>query len=208
MECPMCPKSINNQQLILEAAEAEFLEKGYEKARTTEIAKRAGVNHAMLHYYFQSKEKLFHRIFEDKAKMMHQLLLFNLHEDLPFLEKIQKHIEQHFDFMAENNKIPGFIILETLRNPSLRDIVTHSIQDKIKDVLVKLKKDMDKEVKKGTIRCVDPHDLIFSIVSLNSFCFLNHQALSGVAVEEDDRKKMLEKRKKMNVEIIINWLRI
>ncbi len=68
MECLMCPKSINTQQLILEAAEVEFLEKGYEKARTTEIARRAGVNHAMLHYYFQSKEKLFHRVFEDKVK--------------------------------------------------------------------------------------------------------------------------------------------
>jgi len=208
MECLMCPKSINTQQLILEAAEVEFLEKGYEKARTTEIARRAGVNHAMLHYYFQSKEKLFHRVFEDKVKMMHQLLLFNLHEDLPFLEKIRKHIEQHFDFIAANDKIPGFILMETLRNPSLRDIVVHSIHDKVKDVFVKLKKEIDNEAEKGTIRYVDPQDLIFSIISLNSFYFLNHHFLSGTAVAESDNKNMLEKRKKMNVEIIINWLQI
>ncbi|MCC8034349.1 MAG: TetR/AcrR family transcriptional regulator [Rikenellaceae bacterium] len=202
----MCPKDINNQRLILEAAEAEFLDKGYEKARTTQIAKRAGVNHAMLHYYFQSKEKLFNVIFENKAKMMHEILLFHLGEDMPFLDKIKTHIEQHFDFVAANEKIPGFIISETLHNPKLRELFVGSMTGRAREVFSSLKKEIDKEASKGNIRRVDPYDLVMSIVSLNCFCFLNYRFLPDVLGV--DKKMVLEERKKINVEIILNWLRI
>ena len=54
----------NKEQQILEAAEREFLEKGYDGARTTSIAKAADVTHAMLHYYFRTKKHLFERIIQ------------------------------------------------------------------------------------------------------------------------------------------------
>ncbi|MDR1517348.1 MAG: TetR/AcrR family transcriptional regulator, partial [Dysgonamonadaceae bacterium] len=57
-----------SKQKILEAAEAEFLEKGYGNAKTVSIAKRAGISHTMLHYYFSTKEKLFQRIFKAKVE--------------------------------------------------------------------------------------------------------------------------------------------
>lgn len=83
-------KETNTEQLLPEAAEAEFLEKGYGKARTTEIAKRAGVNHAMLHYYFRTKEHLFEVVFRNKAALMSEVLYFSFNQDLPFLEKVKK----------------------------------------------------------------------------------------------------------------------
>ena len=49
-------KKKNTEQDILKAAENEFLDKGFVGAKTTEIARLAGVNHAMLHYYFRTKE--------------------------------------------------------------------------------------------------------------------------------------------------------
>ncbi|MCD7898329.1 MAG: TetR/AcrR family transcriptional regulator [Bacteroides sp.] len=86
----MSAKETNTENLILEAAEAEFMEKGYGKARTTEIARRAGLNHAMLHYYFRTKEHLFEVVFERKAKLMSEIMLFTFQQDLPFLERIKK----------------------------------------------------------------------------------------------------------------------
>ena len=56
----------SKEQQILEAAEKEFLEKGYNGARTTSIAKAADVTHAMLHYYFRTKEQLFERFIDKK----------------------------------------------------------------------------------------------------------------------------------------------
>ena len=51
--------SQTTQQKILVAAQIEFCEKGFDGARMQSIAMRAGVNKALLHYYFRSKEMLF-----------------------------------------------------------------------------------------------------------------------------------------------------
>ena len=57
----------NTEQAILKAAEEEFLKKGYALSKTTDIAKQAGVTHAMLHYYFRTKENLFEKVFSQKV---------------------------------------------------------------------------------------------------------------------------------------------
>lgn len=58
--------SQDTEYLILQAAEREFMSKGFAGARTTSIAEAAGVTHAMFHYYFRTKEKLFDRIIAEK----------------------------------------------------------------------------------------------------------------------------------------------
>ena len=69
---------------ILKAAEREFLEKGYGGARTTSIAEAAGVTHAMLHYYFRTKDKLFERIVTEKMGLLSKIMLSAIEEsDLP-----------------------------------------------------------------------------------------------------------------------------
>ncbi len=55
-------KENDTEERILKAAETEFFTKGFDGARTTSIAERAGVTHAMLHYYFRSKALLFERV--------------------------------------------------------------------------------------------------------------------------------------------------
>ena len=61
----------SKEQQILAAAEQEFLTKGYDGARTTSIAQAAGVTHAMLHYYYRTKEQLFKRIVDEKFNVCH-----------------------------------------------------------------------------------------------------------------------------------------
>ena len=65
----------NKEQAILEAAEREFIAKGFAGARTTSIAEAAGVTHAMLHYYFRTKEQLFERILDEKMRLMGESVL-------------------------------------------------------------------------------------------------------------------------------------
>ena len=65
----------NKEQAILKAAEREFLTKGYAGARTTSIAEAAGVTHAMLHYYFRTKEHIFERILDEKMRLMSESVL-------------------------------------------------------------------------------------------------------------------------------------
>ena len=77
------------EQQILAAAEQEFLTKGYDGARTTAIAKVAGVTHAMLHYYFRTKEQLFERIVDEKfATMSRSMFAIMGDPKLPIVERI------------------------------------------------------------------------------------------------------------------------
>lgn len=64
----------NTEQLILEAAEQEFFTKGFGGARTAVIAEKAGVTHAMLHYYFRKKEYLFERIVAKTSRSLRRRL--------------------------------------------------------------------------------------------------------------------------------------
>lgn len=79
------------EQAILAAAEQEFLAKGFDGARTTSIAAAAGVTHAMLHYYFRTKENIFERILDEKLRLMGESVLAAFGDPaLPFLERIQE----------------------------------------------------------------------------------------------------------------------
>ena len=109
-------KTVDNERRILRAAEEEFLCKGFDGARTTAIAERAGVTHAMLHYYFRTKEKLFDKILEDKVSELRRVLFgFLDNEELPFCERIEQGMRNHFAFLTKNPHLPLFIINELHR---------------------------------------------------------------------------------------------
>lgn len=96
----------SKEELILKAAEEEFMQKGFDGAKTTAIAARAGVTHAMLHYYYRTKENLFNKVLDDKLGIMIETIFSTFRDqEVPFLDKIKMAIEVHFDFFVRN---PGF----------------------------------------------------------------------------------------------------
>ena len=76
----------NTEQAIMEAAEELFLEMGYNQATTTLIAKRAGVTHAMLHYYFRTKEHVFMKVLEKILGELMQSFRPVMSRDEPFYD--------------------------------------------------------------------------------------------------------------------------
>lgn len=68
-------KTKDTESEILKAAEQEFMLKGFDGTKTTSIAHAAGVTHAMLHYYFRTKEQLFERILTEKVQLMSESVL-------------------------------------------------------------------------------------------------------------------------------------
>lgn len=91
----------DKEQLILKAAEEEFLEKGYNGAKTTSIAQKAGVTHAMLHYYYRTKEKLFELVFRNKVRLIADSLKYILDENNNFEDAIANFIHVHFEFLKK-----------------------------------------------------------------------------------------------------------
>ena len=200
-------EDINTEQAIMDAAEKEFLDKGYVLAKTTEIAKIAGVNHAMLHYYFRTKENLFDKVFQKKVALLASSFMPMIEEDLPFTEKVIFIIKAHFDFLALNPKLPYFVLNEFLTNKDRLNKFHTLAVPAIRTILEKLKSEMDVAVEKGEITNIDPVHLILDIVSLNIFSFVALPIITGVAQSfGKDSKGLLEERKDENVKVILKRL--
>ena len=200
----------NNEQLILEAAEVEFLEKGFKNAATTAIAKRAGVTHAMLHYYFRTKENLFQKVFQEKVQLIGNSFYQQLSDDLPFEEIIRKLIEFHFEFVRQNPKLMSFVINEVLVNKNNRRFFVDEMHPKVLKVLHRLEKLINDEVSKGNIRQVKPHNLLINIASMNVMTFMMFPIVKDLVTEEKPEyfEHFFNERKESIVQFVLNALTI
>lgn len=196
----------STEQLILEAAMAEFLEKGYALSKTTDIAKAAGVTHAMFHYYFRTKENLFNKVFQEKVHFIAETFISKFDDNRPFTEQIKNGVEYHFDILYKNRKLPIFIINEIFANEERRETCREIFLPVIQKELGKLQSRIDKEVALGTIRKVSAIDLFMSIISLNVFVIIAMPVLQILTVNNEDFELFLQKRKKENVEVILSRL--
>ncbi|MBK7710784.1 MAG: TetR/AcrR family transcriptional regulator [Bacteroidales bacterium] len=102
---------------IFEAATEVFLEKGMDGARMQDIANQAGINKALLHYYYRTKEKLFSAVFEMIAKQILKKFAPVLDENLSLEEKIRFFFKEHISFLQKNPRLPGFLLNEVNRHP-------------------------------------------------------------------------------------------
>ena len=138
----------NTEQIILEAATEVFLDKGFLGAKTTEIAQKADVNHALLHYYFRTKENLFNKVFENKAFDFLNVFKKTFDKNLSFLEKVEEIVGAHFDFIATDPKIPMFIIREVVANKEKRDFILKQIIPVGSSIFENMEKLISEEVAK------------------------------------------------------------
>ena len=202
-------KEKNKEQAILEAAEHEFLDKGFEAAKTTKIASLAGVTHAMLHYYYRTKENLFDLVFDKKTRLLKESMFTAFdNPDLPFLEKVQTGIEAHFEFIRLNSSLPRFVLNELIYKPMRLKLMEKKIKKIASDVGAKISVEIEREVKKGTINPIDPVTLMVDIASMNIFVFAALPLLRIIAVGNyDSEEAFLDARKKENVEVIMRRLK-
>ena len=199
------PDKINNEQLILEAAEEEFLTKGYDGARTTSIARKAGVSHAMLHYYYRTKKQLFDCIIEKTIETIRQTMLVAMGDpNMPLVERLKEGIGSHFDLQAANPLLPSFFLIEIISRPELYSLLYERVASFIRDFFADLQSDADAAAERGEIEKIDVQVLITSIMSLNIFPFIAYQFIEPVMGNMTaDRKKFLAERKAENIELIM-----
>lgn len=198
----------NKEKLILQAAENEFMTKGFDGAKTTSIAKSAGVTHAMLHYYYRTKENLFKKVFEEKLTLIANSIVSSFtNPNLPLLERLKLGIQIHFDFLVQNPNLPRFIINELVSRPDRRQIFEQRIKNLSSIVIPSLQKELDDEATKGEIEKINAFDLILDIVSMNIFVFVAFPLLESFVILPNEKDKFLENRKQENVEMIMRRLK-
>ncbi|MDR1600882.1 MAG: TetR/AcrR family transcriptional regulator [Tannerella sp.] len=202
-------KDKNTEQAILEAAEREFLEKGFDASKTTQIASRAGVTHAMLHYYHGTKEKLFNMVFDKKINLLKESITTLVqNSELPILERIKIGMESHFDFIAANPELPRFVINELIHKPKRREMIESVIKKTVPQLIDRVQQEIDREVARGSIHPIDATVLLLDAASLNIFMFLALPLLRMFIIPPGmSEKDFLEMRKKENAEVIMRRLK-
>lgn len=187
----------SKKELILKAAEYEFMANGYEATKTTQIAERAGVTHAMLHYYFQTKENIFKKIYEDKINMLKEPIVALVeNKEMELSQRIDTIIETHFEFLKANPTLPYFVISEMNNNPLLIETMKENIGEVMGKSYKKLQKEIDEYVAQGIINPITALDLLLDIVSLNVSAFVMLPIMKSVVSNKDEQNAILEQRKR------------
>ena len=196
------------ESIILETAERLFLDKGFALTSTTEIAREAGCNQALVHYYFRTKEQLFIRIFEEKIKIFAGAFFSIDEKPGTFLEKLTRKIEAHFDIIAQNPKIPFLIINEITTNPQRIKALHQSIGEYPASIIRKVNEELEEAIAQGEVRPITVLDLILTVLSLNVLPQLLRPILEEVMpLPPEEVQKLIARRKEENVKLIINSLR-
>lgn len=203
----MSDKQKDSKKLaILKAAQEEFVTKGYDGARTMEIAEKAGIGHSLLHYHFKTKKELFKCVVQQKMDLLRQAILVSWTDSgNGLLEKLSEIIGKHFDFVMENADYLRFQFQEMERHPELFEEIKAAVQAGLRQLSSALQEELDRTAAEGSIIQTDAQMLLEDILALNLFFHLAAPTLHKIECQKCD-KKYYEKRKMENIALILNRL--
>jgi AcrR family transcriptional regulator len=185
----------STEEKIKEAARKVFTRKGYAAARTRDIAEEAGINLALLNYYFRSKEKLFDIIMMDNMAHFLQGVKEILDDaKTSFQEKVGLIASNYIDMLIQHPDLPLFILSELRANPD--KLV---MRMGVKEFLFKsffMKQLMD-ELKKNKKK-INPLHFIMNTIGLTVFPFVGSPVFKNIGgLKQDDFVAMMQERKKL-----------
>jgi len=199
-------KDIGAEEKILAAARKVFTTKGMAGARMQDIADEAGINKALLHYYFRDKDKLFETIFMDEAQKFFPKINAIFNSDDPLFEKIEKFVNEYIDEMQENPYLPWFVINEINRDPDRFMQKVLGTENKPKPA--KFLEQIEKEVKKGTIKRISPVHLLMNLISMTIFPFVAKPMITrNLQMSELQFRQAMEQRRTEIPKFIIDSIK-
>ncbi len=182
------------EEKILACAKELFLKNGYDGTSTTQIAKLAGCNQALIHYYFRSKEKLLETIINQNSD-----IIFNCFSTIPegcnLKEKICHIIDIHFEFLENNPEFPLFLLREMKNNHKFFDSFRGVVVSRLGNMLQELQQEIDSEAENRIVKDIKSEDLLLDILSLDVFSFLISFPMVLLNKNEQSKDEFLKKRK-------------
>lgn len=201
----MTKEPISTEQQIKEAAERIFLQKGYDGATTRDIAEEAGINRALVNYYFRSKENLFQEILMEKAHIFFQENIFILKKPISIIEKIREIIDYDFEKYIKAPELSLFIHNEIHRNNDF--FITIFPLDSLKTYHDLFNKQILEAIERGEIRAVNPNHLLALLSASVKHHFASKPLIMRFyKLEEDDFNKFLIEQKQLTFDMIANYL--
>ncbi|MBS1660209.1 MAG: TetR/AcrR family transcriptional regulator [Bacteroidetes bacterium] len=194
-------KESSTEEKIKEAARKLFTQKGFAATRTRDIADEAGINLALLNYYFRSKQKLFDIIMMENFRQFIHGISFNFQDKTLSLEqKIEKVVSMYIDFLTANPDLPLFILTELRNNP---DQLAASIEGEIGETRTELFAQLKVAHAAGYIG-IEPSHLVANLFGLTVFPFVARPILQKVTGADDTQFNNLMQQRK---ELIPIWIK-
>lgn len=194
------------EEKIFEAATDVFVEKGMDGARMQDIANHAGINKALLHYYFRTKDKLFNAVFEMIARKIFKKFAPVFDENLTLEEKIRFFFKEHITFLQENPSLPGFLLNEVNRNPARIKKLLNTVD--FDNLWLKIYEQHKDELQKYNISQTAMPQIMISMAAMSVFPFAARGILEGILGKLGlDFNEYMEERKKFAADFVINAIK-
>jgi len=173
----------NLEDKIIEVAKQLFVENGFENTNMTDIANAAGINRTTLHYYFRTKEKMFSAVFGSLVYSFLPRMHIIFQEDIPFIDKLNKILDEYMEIFLENPSLPKFILGEIQRNISnllevMQELQFDTYLSSIKDVVLK-------EMEEGKLKKVPLLVVFLTFYSQMTFPFLAKDLIIALFYENE-----------------------
>lgn len=196
------------EKKIIAAAAHVFLEKGLDGARMQEIANLAGINKALLHYYFRSKDKLYEYVAEREIRLFFTDMLQILPMQPTFEIWLRTFIHHYMQTLSEHPELSRFMLWE-IETGGLH------VTEVIKDLLLQAGYEtipfltiFAKAVQEKQIRPTDPVNMMISLLGLCVFPFIARPVIEKIVPKLEVRsKEFLQKREQAVFDMVWNGLR-
>ena len=186
---------LSSKEKILNAARRVFIRNGSSGARMQEIADEAGINKALLHYYFKNKEGLFELVFNDAFSEFVPKIHSIFSGDGSVMEKIERYVETHLELLIKKPYLPMFVLNEMQREPErfFSGILSKMPGEPPFQLFLK---QIEEEMKDGKIRTMNPRDLWMNVMSMTVFPFIGEPMLKKFLIlNSEEYRSLLTKRK-------------
>lgn len=181
------------EDLIRQTAKILFFQKGVLNATTQEIADEAGVNRALIHYYFRSREQLLDTLMEEIVSEKKSRVRPILASARPFREKIAAYIENILDHGMTYPYIENFIISEIARNPEKVKMLC--FKDKLRSSEL-IKDQLNGEIEKGTIAPISPEHFMLNLSAMCNYPLLAKNIIQNIhGMSDTAYRKFLQERR-------------
>jgi TetR/AcrR family transcriptional regulator len=179
------------EQRILDAAHAVFVRRGTAGARMQEIAREAGVNQALLHYYFRSKEQLAQAAFARAAAQFMPAVIGVMAGAGELEDKVRRVVALELDHLSRAPFLPGYILGEVTHRPEraaqlIAAMVGETADDIRPRVFGTLKAQLDARIAAGTLRPIAPHSFMVNLMALCIFPFAARPMLMTMLGLDDE----------------------
>jgi AcrR family transcriptional regulator len=199
---------LNTEEKILQAAQIVFSKTGFSGARMDDIAKEAGINRALLHYYFRSKDKLFELVFHKNFMEFVEGIMNINFSNMDLFSKIEAIVNHQIDSNIKNPNLASFILHEFNTNP---DVLLNMAKNKTNglDKLFKaFEKSVEEAYQQNLIEKTDARHLWMNMVSMSMFPFVGKPILSeAFSLNQKNFIKLMEERKKIIPAFIIQSIK-